>query len=317
MLKSISSFKIKLLIAVLIAVSFAQSIMTVGCMKSSTDTKPLGNSETSNQYQWLPEGASRILWVGAHPDDEVYVAPLLAELCLKRNMSCTLLVMTDGGKGNCLLAEGCLPSVAQVRAEEMRQTAVYFKATLETPNFEDSPASTPDDVLISWNNSIGGGNKLLTSLTDFIKKVNPDVILTFDPRHGSSCHLDHRAVGRLVLDATLAAGKTLQSVYFPQAYWESGLVNPTQAWAGNAVIIPTDDAVFKIDSINNWSAFIDNLSIHKSQFRTTKNEYIDAFGHAPLNKRIVPLLRASDTVMSDSRYQNLCPKNDAQWPGQH
>jgi len=38
----------------------------------------------------------RVLWVGAHPDDESTVAPLLGEACRERGARCSFLVATRG-----------------------------------------------------------------------------------------------------------------------------------------------------------------------------------------------------------------------------
>ena len=52
-------------------------------------------------------GARSVLWVGAHPDDEVLLAPVLAKLCLLERLDCHLLVLTRGEAGICLLPGGC------------------------------------------------------------------------------------------------------------------------------------------------------------------------------------------------------------------
>lgn len=298
----------------------ATLVFLIGTVASCTRDSGSSNTTTNqNQYtrydEWIPSQAKTVLWVGAHPDDEIYVAPVLAELCKNRKMTCHLLVMTDGGKGKCNLAGGCLPTVAAVRDIEMKNSAQYYNAVLAKPNFEDSPAGSPDGVLSEWNDSMGGGNKLIDFMSNYIKAVNPDIVLTFDPRHGSSCHLDHRAIGRLVLAGVLNAKGNLNSVFFPQAVWVAGKYSESQVWAGNEVVIAKDPKVFTVDSVDTWQALIDTLTIHASQFPTAKNEYLDAFHYAPAATRISPLLHASETDMADPLYQNLCPFNDDRWPG--
>ncbi len=260
-----------------------------------------------------PALASGVLWIGAHPDDEIYVAPVLADLCVRQGMKCTLLVITDGGKGHCLLPGGCLPTVAAVRAKEMANAATYYRASLTMANLEDSPAGSPDGVLWAWNNSIGGGTVLVDALTAYIRTLNPDILLTFDPRHGSSCHLDHRAVGELALGAATRAGIPLNSIYTPQNYWVNGLVSPMMAWAGNATIIPGDTAVKTMDASAQWLSISKNLSVHPSQF---PKSWIDAFTYTPVANQIQSLLSVQDMNLNDTRYFNLCPFNDKYWPGQ-
>lgn len=242
---------------------------------------------------------------------------MLKELCVEKKLACHLLVLTDGGKGHCLLEGGCQPTTAAVRDLEMKNSASYFKATLEKSNLEDSPAGSPEGVLSAWNDSIGGGESLMNALVNYLKKVNPDLIFTFDPRHGSSCHLDHRAVGLLVTEAVNRVKGNLNSLFYPQAYWEAGIASSTQVWVANDVIIGKDSKVFLADSSQFWSAIVDVLKIHPSQFSLQKNDYADAFSYAPSNKKVSPLLNAMNLSMTDPLYQNLCPFNDKYWPGQY
>ena len=54
---------------------------------------------------------------------------------------------------------------------------------------------------VSWRGyelMVGAG---LTGETVGVEQHGPEVVLTFDPRHGTSCHPDHRETGRLVLEA--------------------------------------------------------------------------------------------------------------------
>jgi LmbE family N-acetylglucosaminyl deacetylase len=39
------------------------------------------------------------------------------------------------------------------------------------------------------------------TIAGFIRAEAPELVLTFDPRHGTTCHPDHRAVAALVLEA--------------------------------------------------------------------------------------------------------------------
>ena len=61
--------------------------------------------------------AKRIVWVGAHPDDETVAAPLLARLCLASGVTCTFLVFTKGEGGSCGLAS-CGANLGDFRAAE-------------------------------------------------------------------------------------------------------------------------------------------------------------------------------------------------------
>ena len=140
-------------------------------------------------------GASSLLWVGAHPDDEVIAAPLLGRLCVEEGLTCTFLVMTRGEAGQCRLANGCHPDLGSVRAAEMRRSARLFGARLTQWTLADGAGAT------GWATATGGLSTLLSQISSFVQEVNPDIVLTFDPRHGSTCHPDHRGAADLVLQA--------------------------------------------------------------------------------------------------------------------
>src|SRR2546422_4479037 len=76
-------------------------------------------------FPWIATGrvhavrqapAARILWIGAHPDDETLVAPILGPACARQNAVCTLLVFTRGERGGCAIPSGCGPDLGSVRA---------------------------------------------------------------------------------------------------------------------------------------------------------------------------------------------------------
>jgi len=140
-------------------------------------------------------GARSLLWVGAHPDDEVIAAPLLGRLCVEEGLACTFLVITKGEAGQCRLANGCHPDLGSVRSAEMRRSARLFGAQLTQWNLPDGGGGA------GWAAASGGLEALLSQTGSLIQALDPDVILTFDPRHGSTCHPDHRAAGDLVLQA--------------------------------------------------------------------------------------------------------------------
>lgn len=140
-------------------------------------------------------GVRSVLWVGAHPDDEVLAAPLLARLCLEEELPCAFLVLTRGEAGICRLPAGCHPTLGDVRAREMKRSARLFGATLRHWTLPDGAA------LSGWSAAVGGEEALLGRLAAAIQDSGADLVLTLDPRHGSTCHPDHRAVGAAVVEA--------------------------------------------------------------------------------------------------------------------
>jgi LmbE family N-acetylglucosaminyl deacetylase len=140
-------------------------------------------------------GVRSLLWIGAHPDDEVLVAPLLARLCIEEALSCTFLVLTRGEAGTCRLGNGCRPDLGAVRSREMQRSARLFKAKLHLWDLPDGGG------IAGWSTASGSNRALLDRISSLLDAVLPDLILTFDPRHGSTCHPDHRAAAEVVLEA--------------------------------------------------------------------------------------------------------------------
>lgn len=144
----------------------------------------------------LPAPAS-VLWIGAHPDDEVLAAPLLARWCRDGRARCSLLTATRGGDGPCLLSGGCAPDLATVRSAEAGASSQYFGANAILLSWPDGGGMRPPP----WDPGAGGSREAVATIAGFIRAEAPDVVLTFDPRHGTTCHPDHRAIAAVVLEA--------------------------------------------------------------------------------------------------------------------
>jgi LmbE family N-acetylglucosaminyl deacetylase len=137
------------------------------------------------------------MWIGAHPDDEVLVAPLLAHWCVDAHARCTLLTATRGEAGACLLPGGCLPDLASVRSAEAGASSQFFGATLILLSLPDGGGAAPPP----WAPGYGGFTGLPATIAALIRAEAPQLVLTFDPRHGTTCHPDHRAIAAVVLEA--------------------------------------------------------------------------------------------------------------------
>jgi LmbE family N-acetylglucosaminyl deacetylase len=144
----------------------------------------------------LPAPAS-VMWIAAHPDDEALVAPLLARWCGDERARCSLLIATRGEKGSCHRPDGCLPDLGSVRSGEAAAASQYFRANAILLSLPDGGGKAPPP----WDIDAGGSSGLVGMIAEFIRAEQPELVLTFDPRHGTTCHPDHRAVAAVVLEA--------------------------------------------------------------------------------------------------------------------
>jgi N-acetylglucosamine malate deacetylase 1 len=134
----------------------------------------------------IPNTPLRIAAIGAHPDDvEIACAGTLAR-CLERGDSVSMIVMCNGNSASTSM----LPEeLAAVRSGELKNAAKLLGADalieLGLPDF---------GVWLQHEN--------LLRLTDAIRQVRPDVVIThFDADYGT----DHNHTLKLAQDATLAA----------------------------------------------------------------------------------------------------------------
>jgi len=204
----------------------------------------------------------RILWIGAHPDDEAYVAPLLGASCVDENNRCSLLVMTRGEEGGDPV----------IRSDEMQRAANLFRAHLDLWNFSDVGI----DVNATWSAEVGGHDALLTRIDAEIAHENPAIIYTFDPNHGSSCHPAHRALGALVIEALARLGSSVPRLLF---------VETTVDFLPNDFVFhsATSDAM-TIDATTTWHYLVQDVATHASQFTL---QQIEALRNTPTDQRRV------------------------------
>jgi LmbE family N-acetylglucosaminyl deacetylase len=207
----------------------------------------------------------RILWIGAHPDDEALIAPLIGPRCTS-GARCSLLVMTRGERGVCLPPAGCGGDLGTIRSSEMDRAAAIFVAHLTLWSFAD--VST--DVVAGWSAEVGGHDALLDRIRGVIASENPTVIYTFDPNHGSTCHAAHRAVGELVLEAA-----TVHVVLL-----ETAVDAGPDTFAFHAA---APDAV-EFNAEASWDFLVRDVEAHPSQFSSAQ---IESLRNAPVEQRRV------------------------------
>jgi LmbE family N-acetylglucosaminyl deacetylase len=253
---------------------------------------------------FLP-GTTSVLWVAAHPDDESIAAPLLARLCLDEGLRCSFLVFTRGEKGPCLLRGGCRPDLATVRTAEMIRAAKLFNARLDLWSYVDGGGAA--DVSAAWDAAAGGHAALLSSLSSIIAATGADLVLTFDPRHGSTCHPDHRAVGNLVVE-TLA-----QLPHPPALYFLETRVVPDDVTHGVrfSPAAPASAGVFAFDAnvilfstgSAAWQSLLLDVQAHPSQFDAP---FVRALKATSTRERVV-FLAPAEMIQGSGELVGSCP----------
>jgi LmbE family N-acetylglucosaminyl deacetylase len=132
----------------------------------------------------------------------------------------------------------------------------------------------------------------------YIEGFAPDLVLTFDPRHGTTCHPDHRAVGEIVLAAVQLLEKP------PEVYLlETRVTYAAEPFA--VTFAPAIPGAIRFDATNSlastagpaWNAIIADVQRHPSQF---DSRWIDAVSNVPSNHRavfIAPLAMALSSAI--------------------
>ncbi|MFO0728671.1 MAG: PIG-L family deacetylase [Myxococcota bacterium] len=157
--------------------------------------------------QVLQEDGARVLWVGAHPDDESLAGPILARACRDQKRPCTLLVMNHGDGGECLRWPNCHPGLATVRGEEEAEVARRYHAKLIHLYHFNAPLpfdSFPrrEALAARW---IREGDPTIT-VAEVIRDFRPTVLLTFDPEGGFTHHPEHQLASRFAMAGAALAG---------------------------------------------------------------------------------------------------------------
>jgi LmbE family N-acetylglucosaminyl deacetylase len=217
----------------------------------------------------------KVLWIGAHPDDELFVAPWLAQLRITAGAELGFLIATRGERGDCRLPARGNADLGDIREKEMRDAAASFGGELRFLGWRDGTAAEPAAVIHAWAAAAGGKRALRDQLRSAIDAFSPDWIVTFDRRHGCTWHADHRAIGALVQSLALPVPVTLA---------ESRI-----AFLAPMRIEPGSRQAEAVPVIGTWNELLTDIACHPSQFSA---EMIELFRNVPDEQRIVWLTHA-------------------------
>jgi LmbE family N-acetylglucosaminyl deacetylase len=203
----------------------------------------------------------RILWIGAHPDDELFVAPYLGAMHEEQGATIGFFVATRGERGPCYLKGGCKPNLATVRTREMEKAAELFGGGVTFGDLPDGSGRTPEQVLKVWSRK---KRRFLKAIEAFA----PDQIMTLDPHH--SGHPDDMAVGRIVTGFDLRV---------PIVLAES-----RPSWTYPMIITPAVENAEAFDARTHWHWLVLDLECHPSQMRRVMIE--DFFAASDANRKV-------------------------------
>ncbi|HEX7708615.1 MAG TPA: PIG-L family deacetylase, partial [Thermoanaerobaculia bacterium] len=200
--------------------------------------------------------------------------------CLDDEARCGLLVLTRGESGGCVLVGGCLPDVASTRSSEAGAASELFRADLILLRYPDGGGLLPP----LWSQVPGDQPALVARIAAHIEAFAPELVLTFDPRHGTTCHPDHRETGRLVLEAVQLL-EVQPKVYLLETYvtlTPDGGAPQFMAALPEALRFDATQLLRSGDEA--WAAVTWDMERHPSQFTT---EFMDAVRHVPQDQRAV------------------------------
>ncbi|HXH39154.1 MAG TPA: PIG-L family deacetylase, partial [Thermoanaerobaculia bacterium] len=208
----------------------------------------------------------------------------------EERVRCTFLILTRGEGGTCLRSDGCHPDVASVRSAEAGSASQYFGAGLILLTYPNTAGVDKPD----WRTSSGDGPDVVTAVAHYIEAFRPTLVLTFDPRHGTTCHPDHLETGAIVIDAVkllsyepeLYLLETRVTFAFdPLVIRFAPAVSGLQRFDANEILISTQTSA--------WSEILRDMERHSSQF---DESWLAAIQNVPLSDRAVYVAPAKETL---------------------
>lgn len=141
----------------------------------------------------------KILYVGAHPDDETAIAEVLIKYA-RLGYKVQIIIATDGKDGTRVTKIPAGDSLGTIRKEETRSACKIMG--IEPPIFLGIERL---DTKIGVGKYFAQHKKALDLLKDKLPTINPDLIITLGP-DGDTHHSEHIVVGGVVTELLLQEG---------------------------------------------------------------------------------------------------------------
>ena len=194
---------------------------------------------------------SRVLTIGAHPDDAEFGAGATLARWIDGGAHVTILVLTDGSKGS-WDAEAVPDELAAQRLAEQR-------SAIDALGGGDLVNLGHVDGELEYSMT------LRAELCSWIRRLTPDVVLTHDPWRRYMLHPDHRATGWAAIDGVVAARDHL---FFPEQL--GGDVQHHRP--GSLLLWAADEPDHFEDAGDYLDRKVDALLCHSSQATTTMDD---------------------------------------------
>ncbi|HEY5651306.1 MAG TPA: PIG-L deacetylase family protein [Acidimicrobiia bacterium] len=198
----------------------------------------------------------RVLTVGAHPDDAEFGAGGTLAKWAAEGCEISMLIVTDGSKGTWDEHQDPAHLIAARRSEQRAAAeALGARGDIVFGDFVDG--------------ELENNRELQRLIALWVRRVKPDVVMTFDPWKKYMLHPDHRAIGWGVIDGIVAARDHL---FFPDQLVDGLTKHRPQA----ILLFAPEDADHHEDISTSFETKIDALLCHSSQARTTMGDANDS-----------------------------------------
>jgi LmbE family N-acetylglucosaminyl deacetylase len=187
-----------------------------------------------------------ILFVQAHPDDADFSSSGTVARWTREGRRVHYLLCTSGDKGS-NDPEARPTELARLREAEQREAARRLGVTTTL-------------FLGRHDGELEVNIAFRAELTAVIRRLRPQLLLTFDPWRAYQLHPDHRAVGLTALDAVIAARDPL---YFPEQRRDGLLAHRVrECW-----LWTSDQPDVVVDIAETLETKLHALRAHASQVR--------------------------------------------------
>ncbi|HSJ27314.1 MAG TPA: PIG-L deacetylase family protein [Acidimicrobiia bacterium] len=215
---------------------------------------------------------SRALSIAAHPDDAEFGAGGTLAKWADAGCEVTLLIATDGSKGTWDPEQAPEDLAAARRAEAVAAAQVL--------------GASPDVIFLDHvDGELHHSPVLQEELCLWIRRLRPEVVLSWDPWKRYMLHPDHREIGWGTCDAVVAARDHL---FFPHQLFD-GL---TKHRPDALLLYAADQPDHYEDVSSTFGRKIEALLCHSSQSQTTMQDAATAEeGRAMFEERIADWCR--------------------------